>query len=117
AVAGAMILGAPPIGRGPLALLRAFRINRDTTLASRERFTDAQAMRFARLCFADRVQLDQLESIHRADGRLRKIMFGSMLYGRCADERAIVGTRDTPVAIVNGSDDPFIHMRYVAGLR
>lgn len=116
AVAGAMIMGAPPIGRGPLALLKAFRTNRDTTLASKPSFSDAQAMRFARLCFGERVQLEALESIHRADGRLRKIMFGSMLRGQCADERAIVETRDTPIAIVNGSDDPFIRMRYVAGL-
>jgi pimeloyl-ACP methyl ester carboxylesterase len=116
AVAGAMVMGAPPIGRGPLALLKAFPTNRDTMLAGKAAFSDAEAMRFARLCFGEDVQLEALESIHRADGRLRKVMFGSMLRGGCADERAIVETHDAPVAIVNGSDDPFIRVRYVAGL-
>jgi pimeloyl-ACP methyl ester carboxylesterase len=117
AVAGVMLMGAPPIGRGPIALLRAFRTNLDTGLASKERFSDADVMRFARLCYGDKVEPAFLETIKRADGRLRKIMFGSMLSGHCADERQLVESRQIPIAIVNGSEDPFVRLGYIAALR
>ncbi|MEP7239448.1 MAG: alpha/beta hydrolase [Devosia sp.] len=117
AVAGVMVMGAPPIGRGPIALFRAFRTNLDTTLASKPKFSDAEIMRFARLCFGYDIEPTSLDSIRRADGQLRKVMFGSMMSGACVDEKALVETSDTPVAIVNGSDDPFIRLRYIAGLR
>ncbi len=116
-VAGVMLMGAPPIGRGPIALLRAFRTNLDTGLASKEKFSDADVMRFAKLCYGDKVEPAFIESIKRADGRLRKIMFGSMLSGHCADEKRLVENRLTPVAIVNGSEDPFVRLGYIAALR
>jgi pimeloyl-ACP methyl ester carboxylesterase len=116
AVAGVMIMGAPPIGRGPIALLRAFRTNLDTGLASKEKFSDADTQRFARLCFDGHADDVALANIRRADGRLRKIMFGSMMSGRCADEKRLVETSSKPVAVINGSDDPFVRARYISAL-
>lgn len=116
-VAGMMISGAPPIGHGPIGTLLAFRITFDSMLASKENFTDADVLRFARLCFGENVNDDHLRAIRRADGRMRKIMFGSMMSGRCADEKKFVQTSPVPVAMVNGADDPFFRHRYVAGLR
>jgi pimeloyl-ACP methyl ester carboxylesterase len=116
-VAGMMISGAPPIGHGPIGTLLAFRITFDSMLASKEHFTDSDVVRFARLCFGENVNDDHLRAIRRADGRLRKIMFGSMMSGRCADEKKFVQTSPVPVAMVNGSEDPFFRARYVAGLR
>lgn len=117
AVAGAMVMGAPPIGRGPLALLRAFRVNSETLLASRRKFSESQALRFAKLCFDNAPEPSELASIRRADGRLRKVMFGSMLRGQCADEKDIVGTAEVSLAIVNGANDPFVKTDYVTKLR
>ncbi|MEO6395636.1 MAG: alpha/beta hydrolase [Devosia sp.] len=116
-VLGAMLSGAPPIGHGPLAVLRSFRISLDSMLASKEHFSEAEVTRFARLCFGDHVTPERLHAIRRADGRLRKIMFGSMMSGRCADEKTLVETSPIPIAMVNGSDDPFFRARYVAGIR
>jgi pimeloyl-ACP methyl ester carboxylesterase len=116
-VAGMMISGAPPIGHGPIGTLLAFRITFDSMLASKENFTDADVVRFARLCFGENVNDDHLRAIRRADGRMRKIMFGSMMSGRCADEKKFVQNSPTPVAMVNGADDPFFRQRYVAALR
>lgn len=116
-VAGAMISGTPPIGRGPLAVLRSFRITFDSMLASKEHFSEAEICRFAHLCFGEHVTLEHIQSIRRADGRLRKIMFGSMMSGRCADEKQLVENSPIPVAVVNGSNDPFFSLGYVASLR
>ena len=116
-VDGVMIMGAPPISRGPIGLLKAFRTNLDTGLASKEKFSDADVARFAAICFGDHVEPDQIDSIRRADGKLRKTMFGSMLSGRCADERHLVETSQMPVAVVNGSEEPFVRLSYVTRLR
>lgn len=116
-VAGMMISGAPPIGHGPIGTLLAFRITFELMLASKESFTDGDVARFARLCFGENVNDDHLRSIRRADGRMRKIMFGSMMSGRCADEKKFVQTSPIPIAMVNGAEDPFFRMKYVAGLR
>ncbi len=117
AVAGVMLMGAPPIGRGPVALLRAFRTNLDTTLASKAKFSAHDIARFGQLCFGAGLTDADLASITRADGQLRRIMFSSMMGGRCVDEKALVETSPVPVAVVNGSDDPFVRPGYVAGLR
>ena len=115
-ILGTMISGAPPIGRGPIAVLRAFRITLDSMLASKDRFSDAEVLRFARLCFGDHVTPLDLESIRRADGRLRKIMFSSMMRGECADERRIAETSLVPLAIVVGRADPFFRMSYLEAI-
>jgi pimeloyl-ACP methyl ester carboxylesterase len=116
-VAGIMLSGTPPIGHGPLAVLRSFRITFDSMLASKDHFSDSEALRFARACFGDDIRHEDMSSIRRADGRLRKIMFGSMMRGACADEKRLVETSPIPVAMVNGSDDPFFSMNYVARIR
>jgi pimeloyl-ACP methyl ester carboxylesterase len=116
-VAGVMLSGAPPIGHGPLAVLRSFRISLDSMLASKEHFSEAEVTRFARLCFGMNVTAEHRRDIRRADGRLRKIMFGSMMSGRCADEKKLVETSGVPVAMVNGSEDPFFRPGYVAAIR
>ncbi|MEQ1770336.1 MAG: alpha/beta hydrolase [Devosia sp.] len=116
-VAGVMLSGTPPIGHGPLAVLRSFRITFDSMLASKDSFNESEMLRFARACFGDSISHDDMKNIQRADGRLRKIMFGSMMRGTCADEKWLVETSPIPVAMVNGSDDPFFSMNYVARIR
>ena len=45
-VTGLMIVGAPPVGRGPVAMLRGFQTNLDLLLAAKEQFTEREAQRF-----------------------------------------------------------------------
>ena len=40
-----------------------------------------------------------------------------MMSGRCADEKRLVESSPVPVAMVNGSNDPFFGHGYVAGIR
>jgi pimeloyl-ACP methyl ester carboxylesterase len=112
-----MISGAPPIGRGPLGTLRAFRLSFDTALASKENFSEADVLRFGRLCFGDRCTPADLAAIRRADGRLRKIMFGSMMRGICADEKQLAESSTVPLAVVNGLHDALMKPRYIAAIR
>jgi pimeloyl-ACP methyl ester carboxylesterase len=116
-IAGIMLTGAPPIGHGPVGVLRAFRVSFDSMLASKPRFSDHDIERFARMCLGDAATLADRRFIARADGRLRKIMFNSMMRGQCADEKALVEQSAVPIAIDNGSDEPVARLGYVARLR
>ena len=116
-IVGIMLTGAPPIGHGPLGVFPAFQLSRASALASKAQFSESDVERFARMCFGDHQTPDDLSNIRRADGRLRKIMFGSMVRGQCADERYLVEHADVPIAMVNGSEETVSRLSYVARLR
>ena len=115
-IAGLMLMGAPPVGRGPVAMLRGFHTNWDMLLASKERFSPRDVERYAHLCFDGDVQPEMLEAVRRADGRARPIFSRSMMRGDGADQKRTVEEADIPIAIVNGEHDPFVRQGYVAGL-
>lgn len=111
-VAGLMLTGAPPVGRGPLAMLRGFHTSWDMLLASKEQFSDRDVERFATLCFEDAPAPTFRAAIERADGRSRPVFQRSMLRGDGVDQRATVEALSVPVAIVNGSREPFARLGY-----
>ena len=113
ALAGLMVCGAPPVARGPLAMLRVFKPSWDMPLASKEHFTERDIARFFSLCFGRGATPELLEAIRRADGRLRPAIVRSLMQGHRADERHAVETAEVPVALVNGRDDPFMRLGYL----
>lgn len=116
AVIGLLLTGTPPVGHGPLAMLRGFHTNWDLLLASKEHFSAKDAQRFHDLCFGGTGDPAFLEAIERADGRARTIFFRSMLRGDGADQKQVVERSGIPVAIVNGSHEPFARLGYMASL-
>ena len=115
-VAGLMLTGAPPVGRGPLGMLRGFHASWDMLLASKERFTPRDVEHYAKLCFGNGVTPELLEAIRRADGRARPVLSRSMMRGECADQKRTVEEAQVPVAMVNGEHDPFVRLGYISGL-
>ncbi len=110
---GLMLCGAPPVARGPLPLLRAFKTTWDIRLASKEQFSDSDVARFFSLCFARGASPELLEAVRRADGRVRPAIVRSLLRGECSDQRRAVETAAVPVALVNGRDDPLLRLGYL----
>lgn len=116
-VTGLMITGAPPIPLGPFGLLRGFQTNWDVLLTSKERFTERDVSRFLSLCLgADKDEPAFTRAVRRADGRVRPRFVRSILRGEGADEARAVATGKAPVAVVNGADEPFARLSYVAGI-
>lgn len=113
AVAGLMLTGTPPVSRGPIAMLRGFHANWDLLLASKRTYSDRDAERFEKLCFGDSAEPSFRQNILRADGRLRAIAIRSMMSDDGADQRRVVEDAAFPVAMVNGSEDPFIRLSYL----
>ena len=116
-IAGLMISGAAPTGRGPLAMLRAYQPSWDMLLASKARYSDRDVERFFELCFPMGADPELREAIRRADGRARSNLVRSMMRGEGSDQRHEIESAAVPVAIVNGVDEPFVRQAYLDGLR
>jgi pimeloyl-ACP methyl ester carboxylesterase len=116
-VAGLMISGAPPVGRGPLGMLRGFQTSFDLLLASRPNYSDKDVRRYAQLCYGEAAAPALVAAIRRSDGRMRSIFSRSMMRGDGADQRRTVEAAAVPVAVVNGAEDPLVRMSYVASIR
>jgi len=111
-VAGLMLTGAPPVGRGPIAMLRGFHTSWDMLLASKDHFNERDVDRFAALCFEDAVEPAFRAAIERADGRSRPAFQRSMMRGDGVDQRLTVEATTVPIAIVNGQREPFARLGY-----
>lgn len=115
-VAGLLLSGVPPIQRGTLGMLRGFHASWDMLLASKRHYTPRDAQRFAELCFGPDPDPALVATIERADGRVRSVFPKSLMRGDGADQRQTVESASIPVAMVNGADDHFVRLGYVAGL-
>jgi pimeloyl-ACP methyl ester carboxylesterase len=112
-LAGLMACGTPPVARGPLAMLRAFRPSWDMPLASKEDYTDRDIARFFSLCYGRGATPELLEAIRRADGRVRSATMRAMMRGDFSDQKLAVERTPVPVALVNGREDPLIRLSYL----
>lgn len=115
-IAGLMLVGSPPFGRGLLAVARAFHISYDLLLATKGRLSAHEARRFGRACLGTAVQPRFLDMIVRTDVRARPALLRSMIKGDGFDQRAVVERTDRPVAMLNGAEEPFARLDFVAGL-
>jgi pimeloyl-ACP methyl ester carboxylesterase len=115
-VAGLMITGAPPVGRGPIALLRGFQANWDMLLASKPHFSERDAQRFYELCYHGAGDPAFLAAIRRADGRARPAVSLGMLRGEGADQRQTFERALVPTAVVNGAEETIARLSYFRSL-
>lgn len=115
-VAGVMLTGAPPVGRGSIAMLRGFQMRWDMLLASKETFSRRDAERYARLCYGEDAEPWMIEAILRTDGRIRPTVMKSMMRGEGADQKLAVETAEVLVAMVNGANEPIARLGYLESL-
>jgi pimeloyl-ACP methyl ester carboxylesterase len=113
---GVMLVGAPPIRRGILGMVRGFRIQRDLLLATKSVLNAHEISRFARVCVGEKHAARFHDTIARTDGRARQILGRGLIAGLGVDQRWIVEKLLTPIAVVNGSEEPFARLDYVASI-
>lgn len=116
-LAGVILTGTPPVGHGPLALLRAFQPRREMLFSSKVDFTRHQSELFARLCYGELASPTLFQAIARCDGRSRPIVFRSLTKRTGRSQKAIVEQTDLPVAIINGAAEPVTRLSYLDSLR
>lgn len=105
--AGAMIIGAPPIKRGILGMVRGFQAQLDLLLATKSALNARDISRFARACAGEKHAARLHDMIARTDRRARQILGRGLRSGLGVDQRWVVENLSTPIAVVNGSEEPF----------
>jgi pimeloyl-ACP methyl ester carboxylesterase len=117
---GLMLIGTPP-SLGPTQVTAAFSKTPPSpsmALASQEHLTNLEAQNYAVAVTGPPFQEWQVEAVSRTDGQFRKIMFSSFTSGIGVDQVAVVESeKDVLIAVVNGSEDPFVNLDYLDGLR
>ena len=113
-----MIVGTPPIPLDLAVMGAAFKPSPVMGLTGKELFSAEEAALYAQHTSAVQGVVDPhlLAMCQRADGRFRRMMFESLAAGRALDEVAIVREGRVPIAVLNGSDDAFVNLDYIAGL-
>ncbi|MDF1633400.1 alpha/beta hydrolase [Mycoplana sp. MJR14] len=115
-IRGLMLTGAPPISRGIIGMLRAFHPSFDLLLTTKHTFSARDAARFSSLCFGAQEPAPFQDLVLRTDGQVRTHFAQSLARGDGADQRRTVETATVPIALVNGADDPFVRLGYLAGI-
>jgi pimeloyl-ACP methyl ester carboxylesterase len=110
-VKGLMISGAPPVGLSNMA--EGFIPTPHMRMASQEHFTSSDIEKFGNAIFGTKFTPLLRRAIERADGLSRKTMFEAARSGVGVDQRWIVENLSIPLAVVNGSDDPFVNLDYL----
>jgi pimeloyl-ACP methyl ester carboxylesterase len=110
---GLMISGTPPVSPGPINLLRGFQTNLDILLATKEHFSERDALRFYEMCFHGAGDPAFLQSIRRTDGRVRVAVSRGLMQGEGADQRRTVEQSSVPIAIVNGEHESVTRLSYL----
>lgn len=114
--AGAMIVGAPPVKPGILGMIRGFQLQLDLLLATKRTLNAREISRFTRVCVGEKHAAQLHDTIARTDRRARQILGRGLRAGLGVDQRWIVENLPTPIAVVNGSEEPFARLDYVAGI-
>lgn len=112
---GILITGTPPVSSGELG--KGFMMGDDpasSAYAARDDLTpeefDDMAHSVCDLPYADWM----LECITRTDPAARKLMWGKFdEHLKIFDQRAIMANTTVPVAVVNGTDEIFINIKFV----
>jgi pimeloyl-ACP methyl ester carboxylesterase len=114
--AGIMIVGTPPVRRGVLGMIRGFQAQLDLLIATRGVLRPHEIERFARVSVGEAFASRFYEAIARTDVRARPILARGMMTGLGIDQRWVVENLPTPVAVVNGSHEPFARLDYLSSL-
>ena len=113
---GVMVTGTPPVGRSPEEIMAGFQPSPHAGVPFKADLSEEERGILAFIACGDPQNKDVHEAIMRTDARAREAVFADMMAGGPADERKIAETRDIPLAIVNGENDPMVNLDYVSSL-
>jgi len=114
-IAGLAITGTPPIGHNPEDFAAGFKPVEHMDLTGKEQFTEADAIAYARETAGSSAPFLEA-AVRRTDGRARRLMLAAAMAGRGADQRRVVETNPTPLAVITGADEPFVDNRFLERL-
>ncbi|WP_375786923.1 alpha/beta fold hydrolase [Bradyrhizobium sp. Pha-3] len=119
AVRSLIVCGTPPIRLDAEGVGEGFNWTSTTALAGRKRFGSEETRRYVSAMMGRPLPLHHHLSrmAARTDGNARLWMVKNGLAGRGVDEAAAVSEIGRPIAVIQGSSDPFIRPDYLRRLR
>jgi pimeloyl-ACP methyl ester carboxylesterase len=108
---GLMIVGCPPIG--PNEWAQGFILSPHMALARQQDLSESDIDDFAGAIFGKPVEPFLRDAVARADGLARKTIFEASRAGMGVNQRQTVEASPVPLAVVNGSKDPFVNLDYL----
>jgi pimeloyl-ACP methyl ester carboxylesterase len=109
-IKGLLIIGSPPISRYNMA--EGFIPTPNMRLAVQQYFSPSEVYAFGEAIFGAPIPVAFRRAIERADGLARRTFFEAARSGLGIDQRHLVEHLAVPLAVVNRSQDPFIHFDY-----
>ena len=110
-IKGLLISGAPPVSQHNMA--EGFTPTQHMRLAGQQYLSPSEIDAFGGAIFGAPIPVAFRRAIERADGFARKTIFEAARAGVGTDQRCLVEDLVVPLAVVNGSQDPFIHLYYL----
>ncbi|WP_078058344.1 alpha/beta fold hydrolase [Rhizobium rhizosphaerae] len=109
---GLMITGTPPLTRETLG--EAFLAGEAAGLSGKEHFSPEDVALYARATCGEPFKEAFLAMVARTDGRARRMMVEAFLAGTGDDQSRLAREAPVPLAVVNGADEPFVNLDFVA---
>ena len=110
-IKGLLISGAPPVSQHNMA--EDFTPTQHMRLAGQQYLSPSEIDAFGGAIFGAPIPVAFRRAIERADGLARKTIFEAARAGVGTDQRCLVEDLAVPLAVVNGSQDPFIRLDYL----
>lgn len=117
-IAGVAIFGTPPIENSIDGLIAGFVPSPEMAYTGSPVITEEQVRMIARMALGSKDEDNEtfLAAIRRTDGRARQYMMEDAQAGKTSNQRNVAETSATPLMILNGADDPVIHLDYIDSL-
>jgi len=117
-VCGVAIVGTPPLGADPDDFAAAFLPSEHMELTFKPEFSTSEAEAYAQEAVGVGLALKpwMVDAAKRADGRFRSQMLAAAMAGRGHDQKEVAATLAVPLAVMHGSEDPFISLAYLKKL-
>ncbi|MGY4167563.1 pimeloyl-ACP methyl ester carboxylesterase [Bradyrhizobium sp. USDA 4529] len=113
-----LLTGTPPVRLNQSGISAGFRWTPSTALAGRYRFSKDDCRRYVRAMMGSpRASERHLSAASATDGNARRWMVRNGMAGVGTDEVDTVATDERPIAIVQGTADPFVNLDYLAELK
>ncbi len=117
-LAGLVLCGTPPVGKGADKVSLGFRPHKHMTTAGKADLTPAEIDDYAHSTCGDRAPFEPFlqRAVARTHGLARELMCKALISPEATDQRQIAESSPVPLAIINGADDAFIDVEYITTL-
>jgi pimeloyl-ACP methyl ester carboxylesterase len=115
-VVGLALSAAPPVTPTPEGIQAGFKPNPLIGLLGQEKLGNDEMNALAQACYGKSLTEEMARMMRRTDGRARAMMFAGLFSGAVSDQKTLAEKSPVPIAMVNGAEDPFVNVDYIASL-